>query len=214
MPSARLGRGKRPEIRSITTKLGRMLIMGSPRKIMMVAAIGASLVALTTLGAVRPMTKTTKPSPGASCCAVVVDDARCFVGTDQLTQGAVLLGPIGSVAIRPPVAPQKKASQGSLDKGVATRKALMDQATSLMEEGVADCCMQPACGLCPISADACDCAESLSKGGAVCPECWGGWQAGHGGLPNVKPEDVKVFSKDILKQIYDSRAEKLKEANK
>lgn len=188
--------------------------MGSPRKIMMVVAIGASLAALTTLGAVLPMTEATKPNTGASCCSVV-DDTSYLTGTDQLIRSSVLLGPLGAVALRPAVAsPQEKASQASLDKGVVTRKALLDQATSLMEDGVADCCMQPACGLCPIAADACGCAASLAKGGPVCPECWGGWQVGHGSLPNVKAEDIKILPKDTLKQVYDTRAEKLKEANK
>ena len=109
---------------------------------------------------------------------------------------------------------QSKASPAALAKGVATRKALLDQVATLMEDGVADCCIEPGCAFCVIAADACPCAGSLAKGGPVCPECWGGWQAGQGMLPDVKPEKVQVLPKDQLKKVYDLKAEKLEQADK
>ncbi len=111
-------------------------------------------------------------------------------------------------------AKEDKASAAALAKGVTARKAFLDQEGALMEDGVYDCCMKPGCAFCATAADGCPCAKNLAKGGAVCPECWGGWRAGRGALPGVKADKVQVLPKDKLKTLYDLRARKLKEAEK
>jgi hypothetical protein len=111
-------------------------------------------------------------------------------------------------------AKEDKASAAALDKGVKARKAFLDQEGALMEDGVYDCCMKPGCAFCAAAADGCPCAKNLAKGGPVCAECWGGWQAGRGALPGVKADKVQVLPKDKLKTLYDLRARKLKEAEK
>lgn len=109
---------------------------------------------------------------------------------------------------------EPKASKVALTKGVIARKVLNDQQTALMEDGVYSCCMKPGCTFCAVAADGCSCAKSLTKGGPVCPECCGGWRAGHGALPGVKADKVQMLPNNTLKTLYDLRARKLKAADK
>lgn len=179
--------------------------MGSPRKLLAVVAMGSLLLAVTALGAARPAPEGQKEGAG-SCC----DEAKptcCANTTRQTTQRTALVA-----AHRQEGA--AKASPETLAMGVATRKALLKQVGALMEDGVADCCIGPGCVMCPIAADACGCGASLSKGGPVCPECWGGWQAGQGAIPGVKVDAVKILPTDVLKKIYGLKADRIKEAGK
>jgi hypothetical protein len=192
--------------------------MGSPRKILAIIAMGASLVAFTALGSASPGGKAPKEGSGCRCCDG--GDGACGSDTKgQPARGTFLLAR-GDPAPSPEATSQKKAKEqtkagrAALAKGVAARKALLDQVSALMEDGVADCCIDPGCAFCVIAADGCPCAGSLAKGGPVCPECWGGWQAGQGMLPDVKPEQVKILPKDQLKEVYGMKAEKLEQASK
>jgi hypothetical protein len=58
----------------------------------------------------------------------------------------------------------------------------------------------------------CPCAENLHHGDPVCPECWGGWIAGHGRLKDVDPSKVQVIPKSKLKMMYDMKAKNFEKA--
>lgn len=181
--------------------------MGSPRKLLAVVAMGASLLAFTALGAAKPAPETQKEGAGP-CCNEAKPTCCANASADrQSTRQTALVAPHRQEDAA-------KASPDALAMGVATRKALLKQVAALMEDGAADCCIGPGCAMCPIAADACGCAASLSKGGPVCPECWGGWQAGQGAIPGVKANAVKILPTDVLKKIYGSKADKIKEASK
>ena len=152
--------------------------MGSPRKILAIVAMGASLVAVTALGLANPGggapgqgegVKRASPAPlapgdttsepatedrralteggGCRCCAGVDGACRSTAG-DQRTRGAILLAqgnpvPDQQAKSQDKTKKQPKAGKEALAKGVATRKALLDQLSALMEDGVADCCIDP-----------------------------------------------------------------------
>lgn len=179
--------------------------MNSPRRGFTIAAVGASLVAFTALGSAGEKREETQRAGARPCCCT----------SAGATQDDSVLVARRDPDADPPAAPKAKAkaSPAATMKGVATRKALLAQVSALMEDGVADCCIDPGCGFCVIAADGCGCAGSLAKGGPVCPECWGGWRAEQGMLPGVKPENVKMLPKDQLKRLYDLRAKKLEEAD-
>jgi len=192
--------------------------MGSPRKLLAIVSTGACLVAFTALGSANPADKAQKQDSGCRCCSGA--DGACRTDSNgQPAPGAILLARSSpnstpEAEFQKKAKEQSKASPATLAKGVATRKALLDQVSGLVDDGVADCCIDPGCGFCPITADGCGCAGSLAKGGPVCPECWGGWQAGQGMLPDIKPETVKILPKETLKTLYGMRAEKLEQAGK
>ncbi len=192
--------------------------MVAPCKTLAIVSMGVSLVAFTALGSANPGGKALKTGPDCPCCSGA-SGACCSHGNDQTARGAILLAQ-GSpdrpleVALQEKTKEQARASKEALAKGVATRKALLDQQSALMEDGVFDCCIDPGCTFCAIAADGCGCAASLAKGGPVCPECWGGWQAGQGMLPDIKPEKVQILPKDQLKKLYGMKAKKLEQASK
>jgi hypothetical protein len=109
---------------------------------------------------------------------------------------------------------EKMASAAAKAKGEAARKAVLAQQKALMEDGVYNCCIKPGCEFCSDAADTCPCGTNVRKGGAVCPECWGGWQAGDGAVPGVKPQDVKVIPEEKLKKMYQMRAKNFEKAEK
>lgn len=205
--------------------------MLSPSKLLAMVSTGAFLIAFTALGLADPgdgasaqKAAGNSASPaqailersGCAHCSATAGGC-CADASRNRAPGTVLLAQ-GNPGSAEAAAPQQKskaqpaASKAALAKGVAVRKALLDQVSTLMEDGAADCCTQPGCVFCPIAADACGCAGSLAKGGPVCPECWGGWQAGQGMLPDVKPESVKILPSDVLKKVYGMKAERLDQA--
>lgn len=107
---------------------------------------------------------------------------------------------------------EKKAGEAAVAKGDTARKALVEQRKALAKDGVWDCCIEPGCVFCQTAADGCPCEMNLKKGSAVCPECWGGWQAGHGQVKGIDPARVPLPSKETLKKLYDMKVEKLKKA--
>lgn len=102
-----------------------------------------------------------------------------------------------------------KASQEAIQAGNEARKALVEQRTALMKDGVWNCCIQPGCIFCQTAADACPCESNLKQGRAVCPECWGGWQAGQGQVAGVNPARVPLPSRETLQKLYGMKAQKL-----
>jgi hypothetical protein len=90
------------------------------------------------------------------------------------------------------------------------RRALLNHQRGLKDAYV--CCTVPGCVFCQTASDSCPCGTNLRKGEAVCPECWGGWQAGQGAIPAVRKDDVKIFSKETLKTLYETRAKKFDQA--
>lgn len=105
------------------------------------------------------------------------------------------------------------ASPEAMAKGVAARKAVVEHRKAVSAEMVYSCCIKPGCAFCSLSVDMCPCAMNLRKGGPVCPECWGGWQVGHGRLDGIDAEKVQVIPKSKLKMMYDMRAKNFQKAS-
>jgi hypothetical protein len=99
-----------------------------------------------------------------------------------------------------------KASPEAMAKGQAARKAMEAHRKALAKDGVHSCCIKPSCVFCAAAGDMCPCAMNLKKGMPVCPECWGGWQAGFGRLDGVDPAKVQVLPKAKLKMMYEMKA--------
>jgi len=187
--------------------------MKPSREVLPAVAMGVSLFVFTALGAAPPADETGPAGEEARLHAVAGSCCSVEVVEESGSPPDPLLALLIQDAEKPAASKSEgEASPGSIDKGVATRKALLAQLMSLMDDGVADCCNDPGCAMCLIAADRCDCGPSLTKGGPVCPECWGAWQAGQGMIPNVKPEDVKVLPKSALEKLYESKAKKIDEA--
>lgn len=194
------------------------------RKVLSAVALGTSLFVLTALGAAPPADKASPADEGAllkaatgSCCAVEVEAKAvdsCCAGEEAAvtTAGDPLLALLIQDGDKAKAEPSDELTPEQAEKGVAARKALLAQLMALIDSGRADCCNDPGCGFCLIGFDKCVCGPNLTKGEPVCPECWGGWQAGHGMIPNVKPEDVKVLPTKELKELYDLRAKNLEAA--
>jgi len=189
--------------------------MRPSRKVLSTAAMGASLLIFAAFGSAPPIDKSSPGDEGARLHAVT---GSCCAGdaaeeTASASPGDPLLALLIQDADKAEASDSgDKLTPEQAEKGVAVRKALLAQLMALMDVGRADCCNEPGCGFCLIAADKCVCGPSLTKGGPVCAECWGGWQAGHGMIPNVKPEDVKVLPKKELQELYDLRASKIDEA--
>lgn len=188
--------------------------MRPSRKVFAAVAMGVSLFAFTAPGAAPPADKAGSTDEGArlhaatgSCCSAGAADE-----TASPTAGDPLLALLIQDAAKAEAAPSDELTPDQAAKGVATRKALLAQLMALTDVGRADCCNDPGCGFCLIGFDKCVCGPNLTKGGPVCPECWGGWQAGHGMLPGVKAEDVKVLPTSELKLLYDLRAKNIEDA--
>ena len=107
-----------------------------------------------------------------------------------------------------------KASKEAMAKGETARKAITDHQKALAKDGVYSCCIKPGCTFCSTAGDMCPCAMNLAKGGPVCPECWGGWTAGHGRLKDVDASKVQVVPKSKLKMMYDMKAMSFEKAAK
>lgn len=185
--------------------------MTGSRKSATAATAAASLLILSALGLSLPNDKPATTGSTRSCCRRADDGATTHV---PAARSIVLVRGAGK-AEQPAAAEanrHRKAGPAATAKGAATRKALLDQVSALVEDGVAECCIEPGCAFCPIAADGCSCGASLAKNGPVCPECWGGWQAGQGMLPDVNPDKVQMLPKATLEKVYGMKAEKLDRA--
>src|SRR5262249_42631125 len=80
--------------------------------------------------------------------------------------------------------PEKKVTADAKALGGEIRKAQLNHQRGLKD--AYNCCINPGCVFCQSVGDSCPCGGNLRKGEPVCPECWGGWQAGQGSIPTVK----------------------------
>src|SRR5262249_33819219 len=133
---------------------------------------------------------------GGKCCGQA--GGKCACARDLTARGnplaLTLLAMAGDEAKKGDAQKDKEeiASEEAMAKGKAARKALLEHQKALAGDKVFGCCLKTPCAFCSNSADMCPCGMNVSKGDPVCPECWGGWQAGKGGVPGVKAEDVKI----------------------
>jgi hypothetical protein len=109
-----------------------------------------------------------------------------------------------------PAAGEKKVASEAKALGSELRRATLNHQRALKDAYI--CCTMPGCVFCQSAGDSCPCGNNLRKGEPVCPECWGGWQAGQGAIPAVRLEDVKVFPKESLKTLYEARAKRFEHA--
>src|SRR5262249_516728 len=109
-----------------------------------------------------------------------------------------------------PAGAEKKVTSDAKALGSELRRATLNHQRALKDAYV--CCTMPGCVFCQSAGDSCPCGRNLRKGEPVCPECWGGWQAGQGAIPAVRLEGVKIFPKDALKTLYEARAKRVEHA--
>lgn len=118
---------------------------------------------------------------------------------------SVLIGGLAIAAQQMQQMPMKPLPP-KVDKQLsAARKDLNSVKTQLPELG---CCNDPACNYCPLISGKCPCGMNVTTDMGVCGECKLGWEAGHGRVANVKPEQVKTIHGDMLMMM-----EKMREMN-
>jgi hypothetical protein len=144
---------------------------------------------------------------GDSCCSQT--ESKCFCGSNVFAKD----GPTEAIVValeqekgKDDKAMMMKASPAAMAKGETARKAITDHQKALAKDGVYGCCIKPGCTFCSSAGDMCPCAMNLQMGDPVCPECWGGWIAGHGRLKGVDASKVQVIPKSKLKMMYDMKA--------
>jgi hypothetical protein len=104
----------------------------------------------------------------------------------------------------------KMVKSPEMDKA---RKALSSAKAKLTKDGHYSCCNTQSCNYCAVAMNSCTCSDDLKKDGAVCGECKGGWDAGHGSVPNINPADVKSYPAMKEKMGYDMRDNMMMMAN-
>ncbi|GBC93527.1 hypothetical protein HRbin15_02018 [bacterium HR15] len=87
-------------------------------------------------------------------------------------------------------AQMKDMRSPAVKKAAATIAAEKKKA---IQKGTYNCCLKHPCDQCMINMGACPCGDNAEAGRPVCHECKGGWAAGDGGIPDLKPEDIKVM---------------------
>jgi hypothetical protein len=161
------------------------------------AALGVLLAALATLAPVGAVGDGQQEPPRACCAA---KGATCCCGNAEFVSAA------------PGDDKGKKASAEAVNRGHFARRAIIDHHKVLTKEGVYSCCIVPGCSLCANAGDMCPCAKSLEKGGPVCPECYGGWNAGYGRLKGVDVQKVTIIPVEQLKTLYEMRYKSFEKA--
>jgi hypothetical protein len=145
--------------------------------------------------------------PGKCCCKEGKEEPKA-VTSPRLE---FLSNPLVFVkAEKKPLGAGKTSAPETKTLADELRRALLNHQRGLKDAYV--CCTVPGCVFCQTASDSCPCGSNLRKGEAVCPECWGGWQAGQGAIPAVRKDDVKIFSKETLKTLYETRAKKFDQA--
>ncbi len=71
------------------------------------------------------------------------------------------------------------------------RLLLTEAKKDLAQKGEYNCCIKEPCDRCALDHQSCQCAENVKSGKPVCPECYAGWQRGHGAVKGVKASSVK-----------------------
>jgi len=179
------------------------------------AWMGMAVLALAGLVAFYPYAGAEDGTPSAPsnktcCCSKPASDAPAPKSCCCAAQGVDCPTKKGAAAV---VQDKKKdmkdmpmPSAEAMAKGKTARKAIQEHQKVLQTDGTYSCCIKPGCTFCSTSADMCPCAKMLAMGGPVCPECWGGWQAGAGRLDGVQADKVKIIPQDKLKMMYMMRA--------
>ncbi|GAC1306477.1 MAG: hypothetical protein NVSMB14_12590 [Isosphaeraceae bacterium] len=105
------------------------------------------------------------------------------------------------------------ASPRAQAKGNVARAAILAHQQALKAEKMYSCCIRPGCSMCSTDADMCPCRMNLAKKQPVCPECWGGWYAGKGDMPEVEPgpnaSNLRVLPKAKMQIMYDMKEMKI-----
>jgi hypothetical protein len=145
--------------------------------------------------------------PGKCCCKEETEEAK----TVNVPHLELPFNPQVFVrAEKKPLGAEKVSAPDTKMLADEIRRALLNHQRGLKDAYV--CCTVPGCVFCQTASDNCPCGSNLRKGDPVCPECWGGWQAGQGAIPAVRKDDVKIFSKESLKTLYEARAKKFDQA--
>jgi hypothetical protein len=151
--------------------------------------------------------------PHGECCAVTARNCAC--GEEAAMRNRIprlhqLAFGVAAEEQEQPAPQKNNATREARMLGGEIRKALLNHQRALKEGYV--CCTMPGCVFCQTVGDSCPCGTNLRKGEPVCPECWGGWQAGQGAIPATRREDVKIFPQETLKAMYEMRAKTFQQA--
>ena len=193
--------------------------MVTRRKTLTLLSLGAVLAVVAVLGLVIPgprglaQEETTKAiafTESARCCSSGNGRGDCCSG--ERGSCCCAKNVLAKAEQEKPKEQMMKASKEAMAKGEAARKAITDHQKALVKDGVYSCCIKPGCTFCSTAGDMCPCAMNLAKGQAVCPECWGGWQAGQGRLKDIDASKVQIIPKEKLKMMYDMKAKNMKKA--
>lgn len=117
-----------------------------------------------------------------------------------------LFSAVGTARAHPPT--DKKLPPTKATPELKKARTLLDAAkTKLAAQGKYSCCIKApegskaaGCDLCAHVNGSCNCAANLAAGKGVCGDCLGGWKAGHGTIPGVKPETVTLLRAGNQKQ--------------
>jgi len=92
---------------------------------------------------------------------------------------------------------QRSGNEGSSaelspnDRISKARAMLEEVKEDLAKEGKYNCCIKDPCDRCALDHQNCSCGDEVKSGGAVCSDCYAGWQRGDGNVPGVKASSVK-----------------------
>jgi hypothetical protein len=175
-----------------------------------VAILGLSLPGPKGLAQEQRATNVSALAEGAACACTATGGGECCSSEGgNCCCGKELLA---KAEQEKPKDEMKKASKEAMAKGEAARKAITDHQKALAKDGVYSCCIKPGCTFCSTAGDMCPCAMNLAKGDSVCPECWGGWQAGQGRLKDIDRSKVQIIPKEKLEMMYDMKSKNMKKA--
>lgn len=189
------------------TYKGKLTLLSLGPVLAVLAALGFSVPGPQGLAQEEMVTKAGALTEGGGCCSAK-GGGECCSGKSGTCCAKNLL------AQADPEKPkdEMKASKEAMAKGETARKAIAEHQKALAKDGVYSCCIKPGCTFCSTAGDMCPCALNLAKGDPVCPECWGGWQVGHGRLKDIDASKVQVIPKSKLKMMYDMKAMNFKKA--
>jgi hypothetical protein len=194
----------------MVTRQGKQTLLSLGAALTVVAALGLSLPVPQGLAQEEKATKAVALTEGQGCCCSGKDKGDSYSG--DLSTCCCAKSLLTKAEQEKPKEQMMKASKEAMSKGEAARKAITEHQKALAKDGVYSCCIKPGCTFCSTAGDMCPCAMNLAKGQPVCPECWGGWQAGQGRLKDIDPSKVQIIPKEKLKMMYDMKAKNMKKA--
>ena len=133
------------------------------------------------------------------------------ISSDELVASIDKTGFTATLVGEPQEKKQKKEMGGEMKMVMSpeldqARAQLQAAKEKLAKDNKYSCCISPSCNFCAIAMNMCPCGMNVTKGEPVCGECKGGWMAGFGAIPDVKPEDVKMMPPDKAKMGYEMKA--------